>query len=290
MTIPITSQKNTLVFYHDKCMDGLGAAYSAWKKFGEDAEYIPLSRGDTITKELCEGKEVYMLDFCFNSLEEMSVIENAATSLVVLDHHASVESVVKSLKEFRYDVEHSGAVIAWMYFHPEQQVPQLLLRIEDGDLWKNMYPETRALFTYLEVLPVNFFDFDRVVNEFEQDASREILMGKANVWDEYYMHLARLSCERAKLVEFEGHRVFFTNTHPMLSMRSTVGNLLCDDEHPFSLVVSAHPEGYGVSIRGNGTVDVSAIAQKYGGGGHKNAAGFQIKITDAIPWVLIDEK
>ena len=52
---------------------------------------------------------------------------------------------------------------------------------------------------------------------------------------------------------------------------------------------SAHPEGYGVSIRGNQGVDVSEIAKKYGGGGHKGSAGFNITYGEELPWKLVEE-
>lgn len=36
---------NIFVLYHAHCNDGLGAAFAAYKKFGESAEYIPVSYG-----------------------------------------------------------------------------------------------------------------------------------------------------------------------------------------------------------------------------------------------------
>jgi len=34
-----------VVVYHKGCMDGFGAALVAWKKFGDQANYIPVSYG-----------------------------------------------------------------------------------------------------------------------------------------------------------------------------------------------------------------------------------------------------
>ena len=34
------------------------------------------------------------------------------------------------------------------------------------------------------------------------------------------------------------------------------------------------------SLRGDGSVDVSAIAKSFGGGGHHNAAGFQLSLEE----------
>lgn len=38
------------------------------------------------------------------------------------------------------------------------------------------------------------------------------------------------------------------------------------------------------SLRSRGDIDVSEIAKKFGGGGHKNAAGFQLKTLPE--WVV----
>jgi nanoRNase/pAp phosphatase (c-di-AMP/oligoRNAs hydrolase) len=40
------------------------------------------------------------------------------------------------------------------------------------------------------------------------------------------------------------------------------------------------------SLRSNGSFDVSVIAKKYDGGGHKNAAGFQVKMLELLSWML----
>ena len=36
-----TSFKNIVIIYHTDCRDGFGAAWAAWKKFGDSATYIP---------------------------------------------------------------------------------------------------------------------------------------------------------------------------------------------------------------------------------------------------------
>jgi hypothetical protein len=36
-----TPLTDTVVIYHADCRDGFGAAYAAWKKFGDNASYIP---------------------------------------------------------------------------------------------------------------------------------------------------------------------------------------------------------------------------------------------------------
>jgi oligoribonuclease NrnB/cAMP/cGMP phosphodiesterase (DHH superfamily) len=73
-------------------------------------------------------------------------------------------------------------------------------------------------------------------------------------------------------------------------MKSLVGNMLAKKHGPFALVVTAHPKGFGVSIRGDGSVDVSLIAQKYGGNGHKNSSGFLIPVGGPMPWTIVENE
>ena len=39
------------------------------------------------------------------------------------------------------------------------------------------------------------------------------------------------------------------------------------------------------SLRSNGDIDVSAIAKIYNGGGHKNAAGFQMTLAEGRKFI-----
>ena len=36
------SHKLIVVFYHAECTDGFTAAWAAWKKFGNRADYVPI--------------------------------------------------------------------------------------------------------------------------------------------------------------------------------------------------------------------------------------------------------
>src|SRR4051812_39919236 len=110
------AENKTAVFYHGDCPDGFGGAYAAWKKFGDEAEYIPLKHGKPFASDVT-GKDVYFIDFCYPK-EAMEKIAAEAGSFTILDHHEGVADVVKALPNFVYDASRSGASIAWAYFHP----------------------------------------------------------------------------------------------------------------------------------------------------------------------------
>jgi uncharacterized protein len=66
-----------VVVYHKDCKDGFGAALVAWKKFGDEARYIPVSYGteqDSFVDNMAKSAkhplgELYVLDFSFNTYQ-----------------------------------------------------------------------------------------------------------------------------------------------------------------------------------------------------------------------------
>lgn len=282
------SDKQIIVIYHKRCPDGFGAAYAAWKKFGDSAEYIPAGYGDDLPEGL-EGKEVYILDFAFENPGAMEHLLEIAKHVVVLDHHESSQKLAEKAPDHVFDPKRSGATIAWTYFHPKAPMPRLMRYLEDGDLYRYALSETRDLFSYLVVQADDFAAWDKLAQTLEDDAAREKFLVKAAAYTEYFELLAEISVEAAKKVRFEGIECYFTTAMPSITMRSYVGHKLYEKLPPIALIVSAHPDGFGVSLRSNGSVDVAKIAAKFGGGGHPVSAGFFISNGTPMPWVEIDD-
>lgn len=281
-------KKDIVVIYHKRCEDGFGAAYAAWKKFGDSAEYLPAGYGDEFPEGL-EGKEVYVLDFCYEIEGAMDKLATITKKLVVLDHHASSRGLVESTPDHIYDANRSGATIAWSYFHPNVPIPLLMKYLEDGDLYRFALPETADIFSYLVVQPYDFLVWDDIAKRLEIENDRQAILARATIYTEYFEKMSFLSVEAAKKVRFEGFECYFATALPSITMRSYICHQLYTKLPPIALVVTAHPGGYGVSIRSDGSVDVSKIAEKYGGGGHPGSSGFFIPNGVSVPWVEIDD-
>ena len=273
--------------YHGGCPDGFGGAYSAWKKLGDHAEYHPVSYSKPVPENLASAR-IYFIDCCYKQ-DVMDKIVAEAHSLTILDHHTGTQAVVESMPEHVFDNDRSGAMIAWNYFNPDVPAPKLLEYIQDDDLFLFKLPDTRPVLAYVLIRPFTFEEWEVLVQELEDPESREVFLNRARIYGEYFELLGEFAAEHVKLVEFEGYEVTFATAHPMKPMKSLVGNLLAKKHPPFSLVATAHPEGYGISIRGDGSVDVSAIARKYGGNGHHDSAGFAIPADGNLPWKLIEK-
>ncbi len=273
-----------VILYHNKCVDGFGGAYAAWKKYGDSVEYIPVAYGKPLPEHL-EGRDLILVDFCYEQ-PEMDALKAVAKSIVVLDHHAGVEGVATQF-EGVFNTERSGSTLAWEYFHPGTPIPRLLEHLEDGDNYRFALPDTRDIFSYLDVTPYDFAVWDTLVADIESEEGRAKVLAKARIYDEYFKLLAESSVNSAKLIRFENYECHFAASHPSMTMKSYVGHELYTKKPPIALVVTAHPDGFGVSIRGDGSVDVAEIARKYGGNGHKNSAGFFVPAGTPPPWVEI---
>jgi len=279
----------TVIFYHGGCNDGFGAAYAAWKKFGDTVEYVPLNRGGEPPYESARDAISYFLDFTYEQPVMDRFVEVAA-NVIALDHHEGVEGITRSMPESVFDSARSGAGIAWDYFHPGEPIPKLLAHVQDDDLFRFALPDTRPIMTYMEVQPQEFELWDDIASKLADAKWQAEMLATANTYWEYFQKLAEISATHAKLVAFEGYEILFAHTHNLKSMKSLVGNMLARKKGPLALVVSAHPNGFGVSIRGDGTVDVAKMAQRFGGNGHTDSAGFLIKREGPFPWTLLEEE
>ncbi len=279
MTSPIP--KNIVVIYHGSCRDGISAAYAAWKKFGDRATYLPRAN-QTEPPEGLVDKELYILDYSYpREVLEHLVAEN--TSVVVIDHHQSARKAVEAFPQNIFDLAHSGATLAWTYFHPDTPAPRIFAYIEEHDLWKNALPESGAIAAAIGQYDfTSFEDWGRLIEDAESDEGFAKLAAEGVVLRAYIdKHVAELA-SFAEEVEIDGHRVLAVNC--ARPYRSAVGNLLATKQPPFSIVWFRKGGRFSISLRGIGDFDVSAIAMKYSGGGHRSAAGIDVEHFEDFPF------
>ena len=86
-----------LVIYHANCADGFGAAFAAWLKLGDGAEYLPMQYGQKLVEKAdIWQREVYVLDFSLPR-DEMDWLFEGAKRVVWLDHHLSSKEIAEKL-------------------------------------------------------------------------------------------------------------------------------------------------------------------------------------------------
>ena len=280
--------KDIIVFYHDNCADGFGAAWTAHKKFGENAAYIPIRYGTLFSRDIT-NKEIYLLDFT-NTPEEMQWLLGVNRSVVVIDHHQSQEEVSKISTQRIFDVNHSGAVLAWQFFFPNEPLPTLLSYVEDYDLWRHQLSYADVVRKY--VTGVGFTDFevwDKLAKDLDTKEGIAQIIDKGEFVSQYEKNILDQLEKQAYLVEFEGLEIYVANAPSWFS--DFLAERLYKKKPPMAIIWRENKRAITASLRSDGSVDVSKIAAKYAkeGGGHPTSAGMAFSIGLPLPWKRIEK-
>lgn len=277
-------QKNIVIIYHGFCTDGFGSAYAAWKKFGDDAVYIPQERTNKpFDIEILRDKEVYVLDYSF-SQEVMLTCQAVAKSFTVIDHHVSAEQSVRSLNNHIFDINHSGAYLSWQYFHPNTVVPKLIEYISDSDTWAHALENWREVEAFIysdNEQRFTFSYFDDLDKTLETSTGMELAIKVGSMLVSSFNNKVARYLELAELIDFDGQRVYAVNAPN--EIKSELGHILATKTNSFAVIFNYQKGYWKCSLRSVDDCDVSIIAEKYGGGGHKNAAAFLIPTDFPLP-------
>ena len=272
-----------LCFYHAGCPDGFGAVWAVKGAWGESGHFIARGHDDRVRMGECENALVAFVDIApaKDELQELAIV---ADQVVVLDHHVTARdrladdiSLVNELEAeghlLHFDLGHSGAMLAWQHFRPDEEVPELIRYVEDQDLWNWALPDSDAVNAAIASYPREFEVWDRLSSEsIETLAEQGKPILRAN-----RIEVAR-RLEHARPVALGTKRIEAVNAS---TNRSQIGHELAKRAQygeAWGLVYRVEgAEVYG-TLYSIGDLDVSKVALGYGGGGHKNASGFHVTL------------
>lgn len=295
------SDLRPLVIYHDNCADGFGAAWAAWYKLGDNAEYLSMNYNDKRVELHDEylnfpvslaGRDIYILDFSFKP-EIMDAMIKVANHITWIDHHKTAfedynlnptkPHIMRDSNvgiHYILDPDHSGCVLAWRHFNPEIVTPIGLALIEDRDLWKWKLPNTRDFATGLRSEPFSFERFSQIMWQPDETTSSGRAMNKL-----FDQQLADITKRPMPIGLYDIHDQLHMGlcVNCTTNFSSEAGNILAKQSNTFGMTWVLSDDGHlNVSLRSIGNYDVSKIAKNYGGGGHRNAAGFKVPFNKVI--------
>ncbi|HYQ04346.1 MAG TPA: DHHA1 domain-containing protein [Polyangiaceae bacterium] len=260
----------TTVIYHAGCVDGFTAAWCCWRRFGDAARYVAAQYGEAPPD--CAGEDVVIVDFSYPR-EVLESLSRTTASLLVLDHHKSAQSALEGLPYCKFDMSRSGAGMAWDELRSDAR-PELVNYVEDRDLWRWALPNSKEVSAYIGTVPRTFSDWSQLRIDLELKLLACVEAGSAVLRsiDGYVEFLSKQS----RQVGIGGHSVPCINTTYAAS--ELIGKLAeLNSDAPFAAGWFQRQDGLFVySLRSRGDFDVSQVAKQYGGGGHKNAAGFTV--------------
>tara|TARA_Y100000310_G_scaffold63424_1_gene58828 strand:- start:893 stop:1816 length:924 start_codon:yes stop_codon:yes gene_type:complete len=257
-----------VIIYHADCSDGFGAAYAAWKLLGNRAEYYACKHGSPPPD--VSGKVVAILDFSFDNTTTKKMIEDSE-GLIVIDHHKSAIVELHDISNTHFDMTKSGAMLSWEFFHPGKEPPKFIRYIQDRDLWKWELEYSKEFSAAFDMVPFDFEEFEK----FEDDSVFDDAAKRGSYILAYSKTVIKKVCEKASSRKYNDLDVLVVNSSHWMSEIGARLSPDCD----FAIIWYYDHEDLNikVSLRAfHEHVDVSEIAKRFGGGGHKKAAGFQL--------------
>lgn len=266
-------QGRIYVIYHGQCMDGFGAAYAAWTKLGDTAKYVAVSHHDHLPP-MRDNSEVYILDMSYPR-EVLLELNSRMKKVVVLDHHKTSQAALEGLDFCHFDMNKSGAMLAWEYFRPTCSPPDLIMYIQDRDLWKWELVHSKEVSEVIYSWERDFQWWQDLEHKIEYSFIEAVKEGEAIM--RFRAQQVKQTVLSAYLTDINGHKVPVVNANQNIS---EICHTLLDEfpDSPFSAAFFELEKGtWVVSLRSRGDFDVSEVAKANDGGGHKAAAGYHIQ-------------
>jgi oligoribonuclease NrnB/cAMP/cGMP phosphodiesterase (DHH superfamily) len=259
-----------LCLYHKNCTDGTGAAHAVREMLKEqgwlaDAKFQTVQYGDSPPD--VTGLDVFIVDFSFPR-DVLLDMFSKANSMVVIDHHKTSEAELADLDFCIFDNSKSGCILTWEYLFPKTPPPKLFYYLQDRDLWQWKLPQSQEVSAALRSYKP-FFD---VWDEFMTVNGLEKLKSEGTAILRYQQQQIDMALfQKAQMVEIGGYTVPCVNCTHLIS---ELGNELAKGQ-PFAALYFDTVDKRVFSLRSTDEgVDVAEVAKMYGGGGHRNAAGF----------------
>jgi hypothetical protein len=261
------------VLYHADCVDGFGGAWCFWKACQGQVDLVPCAH-QTPAPDV-RGRHVFLVDFSYKRAVVSQMLQEAA-SVTLVDHHLSALQDLAELPGLQSytSLDKSGAILAYEFcFGKQHPAPMLLQYIQDRDLWTHALPDCKEILFWLYTQERSFELWDSWMSWQKADFAAIIPLGKLLIQSQAQaIHtLIRLALRTCVL---EGYTVPLLNCPP--SYVSEAGALLSQGQ-PFAACYYDSAQARHFSLRSQTQgLNVAEIAMAYGGGGHPQAAGFNV--------------
>lgn len=270
----------TICIYHADCSDGFGAAWVVNHFLGKGKVSFHAASYNQPPPDVT-GNHVIIVDFSYPA-DVLVAMSKIALSITLLDHHKTAEEALSGVQArvaiergcpvyIEFDKARSGARMAWDYYAFDHEPPPALLRrIEDRDLWKFNYADTKAVTAALYSYPMEFQVWDELMARPIGDLALE---GAALLRDQD-RKIAQVTATSLRSMMIGGVLVPVVNC-PGFMYSEVASRLAVAGCFAACYTDTASHRRFSLRSTDAG-VDVSEIAKLYGGGGHRNAAGFEV--------------
>ncbi|WP_457643668.1 DHH family phosphoesterase [Persephonella sp.] len=287
--------EKVVCIYHGNCTDGTTAAAVLLKKYPQ-CRLFPLEHGYTeealneILSAVDRDTTVYIVDFSLRE-EDLKKLLQKAKRVINIDHHISVKELLEKIDReyenytFVFNNNRSGASLTWEYIFGTQP-PWIVRYVEDQDIWTWKYGE-KTKYVNLYLLPMTNKP-EEIVRLFDEPV--EELIEKGKIIASFTDYLINRFVERAKETPVKIGR-YLVKGYNTNYFQSEIGNILATKHDQAVLLFNIQGTDVKMSFRSNTghSPDALDLAKELGGGGHRNAAGALVPLTEFFKMIQIQE-
>jgi len=285
----VTDDKRTILIYYHDDNDGCCSAAVAGNYYDRNEfviRFVAVNYGKESwnEKEIAAVERVWLVDFSCDRMDEF--VKVCGSKLIWIDHHKTAMERFPNLWNSSSipgirSIEKAACVLTWEYTHPENVLPPVAVAyIGDKDMWKFEYVETKAFsagFNLIVKTPDNTLWDVLLSSGYEDTVNRMISIGELLLEAQNYK--IQKAFEKGVDCIFHNQKARLVNTTGNIS---ELGEFIYKKpEYDIAIMWQAVEDMIVFSLRSDSenpdSPDCAKIAQQYGGGGHKNAAGFQKK-------------
>lgn len=268
ITIPDVAA-NPIIVYHGDCHDGITAAWVCQQRWPGADLYAAMHDVPPEWERLA-GRHVVMVDFAWKR-PVLEMLARSVASMLILDHHVTTKADLDGFPNTVFDMNRSGAGLAWDVLFPDEDRPELINYVEDRDLWRFSLPGSREIHAACN-------SYDLTIEDRRLLMAKDVLelLDEGHAILRYHNKLVRSAMRHAKRATIGGYDVPFL-VCPSIELISDIGAKLAKGE-PFAALELKLADGTSrMSLRSAPDgLDVGEIAKQLGGGGHKHSAGYGI--------------
>lgn len=285
-----------VVVYHAD-LDGRCSGAIAYRELMREGKEIKLIETNYDMKVIdfpSDMEKIYILDFSFSDdvfayLEEKIGRDN----IIWIDHHISVIRKLGRWSDLGgiRDINFSGAMLTWLYFNGNENIPYVVRLVDDYDRWVLQYDLTLNFYEWsigkgLVEIRDTIWDYLLGIEEVELFSIADDIGG--DIRNRRYLELMEHIGDAGIIRDI----VWDDSVYRCMCINSTYKNSTSQLGHIINTL------GYDIAwiwhdriscdryVRIHQmrslVVDVSKIAESRGGGGHKNASGWHEYIDPVI--------
>lgn len=287
------------VFYHSSDLDGRCSAALVKLKH-PDCELIGIDYGDEFPMDVfwdeekgepVRNQDVWMVDFCLQPFGKMwdvkGIVNKWGGDFVWIDHHkTAIDAALASGFEAnrgRLEVGKAACELVWEFLHPGTMIPEAVWLLGRYDVWDLNADEFVVPYQYgmrhLDPQPEATALWESILNG---STTRMSIINNGMIIqrsiEQGFKGTAEYACFE---VEWEGMRWIAINGPYRGS--GVFKSVFDPAKHHGMLSFFWNGKEWRFGLYSDrDDVDVSEVAKRYGGGGHRGAAGFQI---GAFPFI-----